>query len=159
VADDGFAHFRIGRLEEKPYANVLRPRASKAELPCEVVAQRAGDEEQRLAVFDRRLELAMRAGEHRRTPRVELVGLETACKKHRIPAVSSELALELARADGRDCPKRAKAKKIEALLLLVVEWELVRAQRGKELACIVDTDEATGASSCGRELRGEGTRR
>jgi hypothetical protein len=101
----------------------------------------------------------MRVGEHRWTPWVEVVGFETACKKHRMPAVSSELALELARTDGRDRSKRAKAKKIEALLLLGVEWELVRVEWCEERACIVDPDEAAGPRSCGRELGGERTRR
>jgi hypothetical protein len=157
MADDGFARFRITSVEQKPHTNVLGARATKTELSCEVVTERAGDEEQRLAVFHRRLELSVRAGEHRRMPWVELVGFDAARKKHRMPARPSELALELARADGCDRPKRAKAQKVEALLLLLVEWELVRSEGCQERTGIVDPDEAARARSRGRELGGERT--
>src|SRR5712692_5927670 len=108
MADDRFTSFRIHSLEQKTQANVLGARTANAELNSQVVAERAGDEEQRLAIFNRWLELAMRAREHRRTPRVELVRLEAAREKHCMPAHSSKLTLELARADGRDRTKGAK---------------------------------------------------
>src|SRR6476660_9452349 len=90
-----FAHF-----ETQSNPHVLGARAAEAELAREVAAERAGDEEQSLAVFDRRLELAMRARELRRQPRCELIRLEASRQQDRMSPGAAELALQLALAEG-----------------------------------------------------------
>src|SRR2546430_11453440 len=89
-------------LESHSHADLLCPRAPQAELVSEVTAQRAGDEEQRLAILDRLAELAMGAGEERRTPGHELGWLEAACEQHRGTFLPAELALQLVPAAGHD---------------------------------------------------------
>src|SRR5262245_33457460 len=102
MADDGLSLLGLTRLEDESHSQVLGARTAKSQLVGEVAAQRARDEEQRLAVLDRRAELAMRTCEHRRPPRHELVRLEPTRELHRVPPVAAKLTLELARSDRRD---------------------------------------------------------
>src|SRR5450759_1403798 len=108
MAHDRLTMLRLGGLEHQPHTNALGARPAQAELLREVATQRVRDEQQGLAVFDRLLELSMRAGEKRRTPRRELVGLETSCEQDRVPSVAAELALQLAWTDRRHRAKCAK---------------------------------------------------
>src|SRR6266481_5981906 len=58
MSDDGFARFDLAVFAHDAHAHLLGARAAQSELLCEVSAQRPCDEEQGLAVLDRRLELA-----------------------------------------------------------------------------------------------------
>src|SRR5206468_10888580 len=139
-----------------PFARgpALPPRP-QAELVGEVTAQRAGDEEQRLAVLDRLAELAMHAGEERRTPGHELVWLEPACEQHRVTSLAAELALQLARADGRDRVQRAQAEEVQPLQLLCVERKLAGGERGEELSRVADLHQPSRTRTRRRQSRRE----
>ena len=142
MADDGVALFGLTSFKKQPYTHLLGARATKTELFREVIAQRASDEEKGFSVFDRFFELPVRAREHRRAPWCELIRLETTRQQHSVPAVTSELTLQLSRADGRHRTERAKTQKVKALQLLLIERELVRRERGEERARIFDLHEA-----------------
>src|SRR5947199_5867378 len=126
MAHDGFARFDVAVFAGEAHAHLLCSGASQPKLICKVPAQRARDEEQGLAILDRRLELPVRAREHRRLPRRQLIRLEPACEQHRASAFATQLALELARSDRRNRIERAQSEKVEALHLLAVEPELAR---------------------------------
>src|SRR5712692_1855520 len=102
MPDDGFARFDLAAFAVETHAHLLCAGAAQSELLGEVSAQRTRDEEQGLAILDRRLELPVRAREHRRLPRHQLIGLEPACQQHCALALAAQLALELARSDRRD---------------------------------------------------------
>src|ERR1700693_6193807 len=78
MAHKGVAFLGTTGFGKESHPHVLGAGAAQAELTREVAAERAGDKEQSLAVFDRRLELAMRARELRWQPRSELVRLVAA---------------------------------------------------------------------------------
>ena len=86
-----------------------------------VAAQRTRDEEQRLAVLDRVTKLPVRAREKRRPPGVEVIRLGATREQHRAPSIATELALELAGADGCDLAKRAQAEQVQSFELFGVE--------------------------------------
>ncbi len=158
MAHDGFARFDVAVFAGEAHAHLLCACASQSKLICKVPAQRARDEEQGFAILDRRLELPVRASEHRRLPRRQLIRLEPACEQHRALAFAPELALELARPDRRDRAERAQPEKVEALHLLVVEPELARGERGEERARVVDLQQATRSRACRRQSSGERSR-
>src|SRR5579859_620385 len=151
MPDDGFARFDGAVFADEAHAHLLGAGTAQAQLLRQVSAQRAGDEEQRLAILDRRLELPVRAREHRRLPGRQLIGLEPAREQHRASAFTAQLALELARSDRRDRAERAQPEKVESLHLLVVEQELASGERGEERARVVDLQEATWSRACCRE--------
>src|SRR5258706_2851851 len=148
MPDDGFARFDLAVFAVEAHAHLLGAGAAQSELLGEVSAQRARDEEQGLAVLDRRLELAVRTREHRRLPRRQLIGFEPACEQHCAPALAAQLALELARSERRDRAERPQSQKVEALHLLVVERELAGGERGEERARVVDLPQATWSRAC-----------
>src|ERR1700680_4470211 len=141
------AHHRVTLLrrtffEEESYANVLGAGAAQAEIFSEVAAERAGDKEKSLAVFDRWLELAMGAREQRRAPWRELIRLESAREQDRMPAGAAELALELTWPERRHRAPRAQAEEVQALHLFFIQWQLASGKRGEERARILDPHEA-----------------
>ena len=75
------------------------PRTAQSKLVREVATQRPGDEEQSLAILDRFTELPVRAGEEWWAPDFEPVRLEPARSQHRVPAIATQLAFQLARTD------------------------------------------------------------
>jgi hypothetical protein len=105
---------------------MLGARAAKSELFGQVRAESASDEEQCFAITDRLPELAVGAGEHRRPPCLELIRLLASREKDGVPAVTSQLAFELARPYRRDRRQRSQAEQVEAFELLGVEWKLSR---------------------------------
>src|SRR6267143_519123 len=78
MADDGLALVWLIGFVGEPHSHLLRARAAQAQLGGKVAAQRAGDEQQRLAIFHRRLELPMRARELRWAPWDELIRFSAA---------------------------------------------------------------------------------
>src|SRR5207237_4825627 len=117
MADDRLARFPTGCVELESHSHVLGAGATQTKLVRQVAAQPAGDEEERLAVFDRFFELPVGAGEQGWTPCVELIGFETARELHGVASVATQLALQLSRTDRRDRAQRAQAKQVEALEL------------------------------------------
>jgi hypothetical protein len=124
MADHRIALLLTTRLKQKSHSHLLGARTAKPHLVCEVTAQSAGDKEQRFAIFDRIIELAMRAREEWGMPWRELVRFQPARKEDSMPAVASELALQLARADRRHRSQRAKTQQVKSLQLLHIEWQL-----------------------------------
>src|SRR5713226_6801007 len=55
-----------------------------------------------------------------------------------MPAIATELALELSRTDRRHGAQCAETKKVEALQLLGIERQLARGERSEEGACVID---------------------
>src|SRR5437867_4161648 len=137
------------RTTASPWRSCKRSRA--AVTSSLVPSPPARDEEQGLAILNRRLELPVGAREHRRLPWRQLIGLEPACEQHGASAFATQLALELARSDRRNRIERAQSEKVEALHLLAVEPELARGERGEERARVVDLQQATWSRACRRE--------
>src|SRR4029077_3530253 len=142
MAHDRLALFQFGGFEMKPHAHMLRAGATQPQLFRQVAAQRARDEQHRLAIFDRLIELPMRAREKGWTPGGEQVGLEAPREQDCMTAVTTELAFQLARADRRHRAQRAKTKEIQSFELLPVERQLVRGEGGEESLRIVDLNQA-----------------
>src|SRR5581483_2370733 len=126
MAHERIAGLLIGALEAQADADVLGGGAAHAELFGEVVAERAGDEEQGFAVLDGIGELAVRARVHRWAPGFEAVRLEPAGEEDGAPSGRAELALELALADRRDVAEGSQPEEVEPLRLLGVEQQLAR---------------------------------
>src|ERR1035437_7824540 len=126
MAHDGVAFLRATGFEKESHTHVLGAGAAEAELTGKVAAERACDEEQCLAVFDRWIELAMGAGEQRRAPRREQIRLEAAREQDRMPTGAAELALQLALTEGRHRAQRAQAEQVQAFELFLIERELMR---------------------------------
>ena len=134
-AAEWMAHYRVaflgvfyapGRFEKESNPHMLGAGTAQAELIGKVAAERSGDEEQSLAVLDWWLELAMRAGELRWSPRRELIRLEAAREEDGVPPRASELALQLALAESCHRAKRSQAEQVQALELFIIERELMR---------------------------------
>src|SRR5260370_11462873 len=151
MPDDGFARFDLAAFAVETHSHLLCAGTAQSELLGEVTAQRARDEEKGLTILDRRLELPVRAREHRRLPRRQLIGLEPACEQHCAPALAAQLALELAGSDRRDRAERAQSQKVEALHLLVLERELAGGERGEERARVVDLHQTPRPRACRRD--------
>src|SRR5438094_9122113 len=158
MPDDRLTLLVLRGIESHSHAHLLCPGATQAQLVGGVAAQRAGDEEQRLAVLDRLAELAMRAGEQRRAPGPQLVWLEPACEQYRVTSLAAELALQLAWADGRDRVQRSQAEQVQSLQLLGVERKLARGERGEELSRIADLHQPAGTRARCRQSRRERAR-
>src|SRR5438094_9195040 len=141
MPDDGLSLLGFGGLEDESHPRVLGTGGAEPELMGQVAAQRAGDEEKRLAILDRLSELPVCAREKWWAPRFELIGFEALREQHRVPPIATELAFELARTDRRDRAERAQAEQVEALSLLRVEGQLARGKRSQELARVSDTQE------------------
>ncbi len=151
MADDSLALLGQRGFELQLHAHLFRTRAAQSQLFGEVAAQRARDEEHCLAIFDRLFELSMSAGKERRAPWRQLIRLEATREQDRMPAIATELALQLARADRRHRAQRAKTQEIQAFELFNVEWELVRREGSEEGLRLVHLHEAAGS----RARRGE----
>jgi hypothetical protein len=121
MAHDGVALIRASGFEMESHPHLFGAGAAQAELTGEVAAERAGDKEQSLAVFDRWIELAVGAGEQWRAPWRELIRLEAAREQDRMPPGAAELALQLALTDGRHRAQRAQAEQVQAFKLLLIE--------------------------------------
>jgi len=124
---------------------MLGARAAKSELFGQVRAESASDEEQCFAITDRLPELAVGAGEHRRPPCLELIRLLASREKDGVPAVTSQLAFELARPYRRDRRQRSQAEQVEAFELLGVEWKLSRGKRSEKGAGVTDLEQTPGS--------------
>src|SRR5438445_13899069 len=98
MPDDGLSLLGLGGLEDESHPHVLGAGAAKPELIGQVAAQRAGDEEKRLAILDRLSELPVCAREKWWAPRFALIGPKASCEQDGVPPIASELAFELARA-------------------------------------------------------------
>ena len=157
MAHDRLAPFLIGVLEQQPHAHLLGARTTHAELEGQVSAQRSSDEQQSLSVLHRRLELAMRASEHRWAPGGELIRLEAPGEEYRVASFSPKLALQLARSNGGDSIERAQTKQVEPLHRLFVELQLTSGKWGKECARLIDLDQAPPSRSPRGEPGGERT--
>src|SRR5260370_34306612 len=118
MADDGVARSALSRVVDETHAHSLRSGAAQAELPGEVAAERSRDEEQRLTSFHRRLELAMRARELRRSPGSEPVWVPAPREHDRIPARRAEPAFERARPRRPPRAHRAQPERAESFQLL-----------------------------------------
>src|SRR5258708_15444885 len=140
-----------GPFDPQPHPHLLRAGAAQTQLFGEVAAKRARDEQHRFAIFDRLLELSMRAREKRRTPGRELVRLEATREQDSMAPVAAELALQLARADCRHRAQRAKTKQVKAFELLSVERKLVSGEGSEEGLRGVDLHETARS----RARRGE----
>src|SRR5258708_23733288 len=130
-----------GLFETQPHPHLLRAGAAQTQLFGKVAAKRTRDEQHRFAIFDRLLELSMRARERRRTPGRELVGLEASREQDSMTPVAAELALELAWSDCRHRAQRAKTQQVKAFELLSVERKLVSGEGSEEGLCDVDLNE------------------
>ena len=126
MAHNGVAFLRATGFEKESHTHVLGAGAAEAELSGKVAAERAGDEEQGFAIFDRWIELAMGAGEQGRAPRRELIRLEAAREQNRMSPGAAELALELALTEGGHRAQRAQAEQVQAFELFLIERELMR---------------------------------
>src|SRR2546423_13333223 len=94
MPDDGFARLDVAVFADEAHAHLLCAGAPESKLLGKVAAQRARDEEQRLAILDRRLELAVRAREHRRLPGWQLIGLQAACGQPPSAALAGQVGLQ-----------------------------------------------------------------
>ena len=126
MAHHRLALFLTRGFEQESHPHLLGARTAQSQLVSQVSTERARDEQQRLAVFDRLIELPMRAREEWWVPRHELIGLQPPREEHRMPAIAPELALELSRADRRHRGQRAKTQKINSLQLLHIKRKLAR---------------------------------
>src|SRR5258708_35843363 len=121
-----------GLFETQPHPHLLRAGAAQTQLFGKVAAKRTRDEQHRFAIFDRLLELSMRAREKRRTPGRELVGLEASREQDSMTPVAAELALELPWSDCRHRAQRAKTKQVKSFERLSVERQLASGERSEE---------------------------
>src|SRR5450759_5312461 len=126
MAHNGVAFLRATGFEKESHTHVLGAGAAEAELSGKVAAERAGDEEQGLAVFDRWIELAMGAREQGRAPWRERVRLHAARQEHRVSPGAAELALQLTLPEGGHRAQGAQAEQVQAFELFLIERELVR---------------------------------
>src|SRR5258708_1990701 len=133
-----------GLFETQPHPHLLRAGAAQTQLFGKVAAKRTRDEQHRFAIFDRLLELSMRAREKRRTPGRELVGLEASREQDSMTPVAPQLALHLPWSHSphrRHRAQRAKTKQVKAFELLSVERKLVSGEGSEEGLCDVDLNE------------------
>src|SRR5438094_7729066 len=102
MPDDGLSLLGFGGLEDESHPRVLGTGAAQPQLIGEVAAQRAGDEEKRLALLARLSELPVCAREKWWAPRFELIGFAALREQPRVLPIATELAFELARTYRRD---------------------------------------------------------
>src|SRR5256886_12650643 len=114
MPDDGLSLLGLGGLEYESHPHVLGAGAAKPELIGQVAAQRAGDEEKRLAILDRLSELPVCAREKWWAPRFELIWFEATRQQHRVPPIAAQLAFQLARTDRRHGADRAQPQQAVA---------------------------------------------
>src|SRR5437879_7536025 len=115
MTDAGRSLLGLGGLEDESHPHVLGACAAQPQLIGQVAAQRAGDEEKRLAILDRLSELPVCAREKWWAPRFELIWFEATRQQHRVPPIPTQLAFELAQTYRRDRAERAQAEQVEAL--------------------------------------------
>src|SRR5437660_10552755 len=96
----------------------------------------------------------MRARELRWAPWDELIRFSAAGKQDGVPALTTELALQLTWADCGHCAKRAQAEQVESFQLLCIEGELARGEWGEEGSRVFDLHETAGPRArCGQSRR------
>src|SRR5437879_8292770 len=112
MTDAGRSLLGLGGLEDESHPHVLGACAAQPQLIGEVAAQRAGDEEKRLAILDRLSELPVHAREKWWAPRFELIWFEASREQRRVPPIATEMAFELARAASSHRAVRVNAAQV-----------------------------------------------